>query len=99
VLYESLTVRETLTYAARLRLPRTMSTPDKLARAEDVMVALSLTRAAGTIIGGFFRRGVSGVWVGVGVGWGWGGKHRLCEQASGADKAAPVCSRWHCQKE
>jgi hypothetical protein len=60
VLYESLTVRETLRYAARLRLTRTMATADKLARAEDVIVALGLTRAADTIIGGYFRRGVSG---------------------------------------
>jgi ABC-type multidrug transport system ATPase subunit len=40
VLYEALTVRETLGYAARLRLPSHMSRADKLARAEDVIVAL-----------------------------------------------------------
>jgi hypothetical protein len=40
VLYEALTVRETLGYAARLRLPAHMSREEKLARAEDVIKAL-----------------------------------------------------------
>jgi len=60
LLYESLTVYETLYFAAMLRLPKTMTTPQKKARVDEVIAALGLSKCRDTIIGGFFRRGVSG---------------------------------------
>jgi ABC-type multidrug transport system ATPase subunit len=53
-------VWETLTYAAALRLPRTMSKEAREARVTAVITALGLNKCVGTIIGGFFRRGISG---------------------------------------
>ncbi|KAL6781161.1 hypothetical protein ACKKBG_A10055 [Auxenochlorella protothecoides x Auxenochlorella symbiontica] len=60
LLYESLTVEETLGYAAALRLPREMSAADKAKRVDDVITALSLEGCRKTVIGGFFRKGISG---------------------------------------
>ncbi|KAA6416809.1 hypothetical protein WJX79_011032 [Trebouxia sp. C0005] len=60
LLYESLTVWETLYFAAMLRLPREMSTEQKKQRVAKVIAALGLNRCKDTIIGGFFRRGISG---------------------------------------
>ncbi|KAF5828872.1 hypothetical protein DUNSADRAFT_16957 [Dunaliella salina] len=60
VLYETLTVYETLMYAGMLRLPRTMTKAEKSARVEAVMSVLGIARSRDTIIGGFFRRGISG---------------------------------------
>lgn len=60
VLYPHLTVRETLTYAALLRLPKTLSKSEKVEQAESVIVELGLTRCRNTIIGGPLLRGVSG---------------------------------------
>lgn len=60
LLYESLTVRETLYYAAMLRLPRSMPRQEKLDRIDAVLNALGLTKCKDTIVGGFFRRGISG---------------------------------------
>ena len=60
LLYEALTVWETLYYAAMLRLPRTMSTAEKKERVGEVIAALGLAKCRDTIIGGFFRRGISG---------------------------------------
>ena len=60
LLYESLTVYETLYFAAMLRLPKTMTSAQKKARVDEVIAALGLAKCRDTIIGGFFRRGVSG---------------------------------------
>ncbi|XP_042424354.1 ABC transporter G family member 22-like [Zingiber officinale] len=60
VLFAHLTVRETLTYAALLRLPRTMSRQQKEERALNVITELGLERCQDTIVGGSFIRGVSG---------------------------------------
>ena len=60
LLYESLTVAETLHFAAALRLPRTMAPAAKRARVDEVIIALGLDKCRDTIIGGFFRRGISG---------------------------------------
>ncbi|KAF9159252.1 hypothetical protein DFQ26_006751 [Actinomortierella ambigua] len=46
-----LTVRETLTYAAHLRLPRTMSSNDKAALVELVLLELGLKGCANTMVG------------------------------------------------
>ena len=52
VLYESLTVWETLLYAALLRLPRTMTMEAKHARVQEVLESLGLAKSRNTIIGG-----------------------------------------------
>ncbi|KAF9358116.1 hypothetical protein BGX34_009051 [Mortierella sp. NVP85] len=57
---ETLTVLETLTFAAKMRLPRTMSTKDKLARVHEVMQELNLTHIKDTKVGGAVIRGISG---------------------------------------
>ncbi|KAL5067512.1 hypothetical protein RYX36_018399 [Vicia faba] len=60
VLFPHLTVKETLTYAARLRLPKTFTKEQKEKRALDVIYELGLERCQDTMIGGSFVRGVSG---------------------------------------
>ncbi|KAJ0981730.1 hypothetical protein J5N97_009985 [Dioscorea zingiberensis] len=60
VLFAHLTVKETLTYAALLRLPKTMTKQQKKDRALDVIYELGLERCQDTMIGGSFVRGVSG---------------------------------------
>ena len=55
LLYESLTVYETLYYAAMLRLPRHMSEEAKIERVNTVITALGIESCKDTIIGGFFR--------------------------------------------
>ncbi|XP_022969810.1 ABC transporter G family member 21 [Cucurbita maxima] len=60
VLYPHLTVLETLTYAAMLRLPKELSQDDKVAQAEIIIAELGLTRCRNSIIGGGLLRGISG---------------------------------------
>ncbi|XP_057505802.1 ABC transporter G family member 22-like isoform X2 [Actinidia eriantha] len=60
VLFPHLTVKETLTYAALLRLPKTLTKEEKEKRAIDVICELGLERCQETMIGGSFVRGVSG---------------------------------------
>ncbi|PNX85781.1 ABC transporter G family member 22-like protein, partial [Trifolium pratense] len=60
VLFPHLTVKETLTYAARLRLPKTFTKEQKEKRALDVIYELGLERCQDTMIGGSFVRGISG---------------------------------------
>ncbi|RLN39168.1 ABC transporter G family member 22-like isoform X1 [Panicum miliaceum] len=60
VLFTHLTVKETLTYTALLRLPRTMTRQQKKERAMDIIYELGLERCQDTMIGGSFVRGVSG---------------------------------------
>ena len=51
LLYENLTVYETLYYAAMLRLPREMAEADKVARVNAVIAALGIDSCRNTIIG------------------------------------------------
>ena len=51
---------ETLYYAAMLRLPRAMSRTAKISRVNSIITTLGLTKCKDTIIGSFFRRGISG---------------------------------------
>eukprot|EP00249_Psilotum_nudum_P018413 c26792_g1_i1 orf=1348-2817(-) len=60
VLYSYLTVRETLTYAALLRLPKSLTKLEKIERAETVIEQLRLKKCRDTIIGNAVVRGVSG---------------------------------------
>jgi ABC-type multidrug transport system ATPase subunit len=55
-----LTVRETLRFAARLRLPGAMSAEEKNARVEEVIEELGLADVADTYIGNPQKRGISG---------------------------------------
>jgi ABC-type multidrug transport system ATPase subunit len=60
VLLANLTVRETLRYAALLKLPRHYTREMKLRRVEHVIDELGLRKAADTMIGNDIKRGVSG---------------------------------------
>lgn len=55
-----LTVRETLTFAAALRLPKTVDKATRTQIVESTMRELGLVSAADTIVGGPFRKGISG---------------------------------------
>ena len=59
-LLPSLTVRETLHFAAIIRLPPHLSKSQKLARAEEVLSQLGLNHCADTLIGSEFVKGISG---------------------------------------
>ncbi|KAM0016806.1 putative ABC transporter, AAA+ ATPase domain, P-loop containing nucleoside triphosphate hydrolase [Helianthus debilis subsp. tardiflorus] len=60
VLYPHLTVLETLTYAAMLRLPKSLTHEEKAEQAELIILELGLTRCRDSIVGGPLIRGVSG---------------------------------------
>ncbi|KAK9051138.1 hypothetical protein SSX86_027764 [Deinandra increscens subsp. villosa] len=60
ILYPHLTVLETLTYAAMLRLPKSLTHEEKVEQAEMIITELGLTRCRDTIVGGVIVRGVSG---------------------------------------
>ena len=60
VFYTQMTVRETLMFAARLRLPPEISLVEKERRVDELIDVLGLKRAADTVIGDVRRRGISG---------------------------------------
>ncbi|CAO2830066.1 unnamed protein product [Amaranthus hypochondriacus] len=60
VLYPHLTVLETLTYTALLRLHKNLTRKDKIDQVDMVISELGLTRCRNTMIGGPLFRGVSG---------------------------------------
>ncbi|KAG0632817.1 P-loop containing nucleoside triphosphate hydrolase protein [Tuber brumale] len=55
-----LTVRETLYYAAQLRLPTSMSKSEKKRRADDVILKMGLRDCVDNLIGSEFLKGISG---------------------------------------
>lgn len=55
-----LTVRETLNFAAALRLPKTVPAATRTAIVEQTMFELGLADAADVVVGGPFRKGISG---------------------------------------
>jgi len=59
-LLPSLTVRETLHFAAIIRLPAHLSTTQKRARAESILAQLGLRHCADTLVGAEFTKGISG---------------------------------------
>ncbi|GMK58369.1 hypothetical protein CspeluHIS016_0504010 [Cutaneotrichosporon spelunceum] len=59
-LVECLTVRETLTYAARLRLPTQLTRENIEVIVEQTLDELGLRDAADTVVGGPLRKGISG---------------------------------------
>lgn len=56
----SLTVRETLSFAARLSLPRTVSKTERIQRIESLITAFGLQGQSNTLIGTPIRKGISG---------------------------------------
>ncbi|XP_072961122.1 ABC transporter G family member 5-like [Typha angustifolia] len=60
LLYPMLTVEETLSYSADLRLPSSLPASKKRTRVQDLIDQLGLRNAANTIIGDEGHRGVSG---------------------------------------
>ncbi|XP_057446503.1 ABC transporter G family member 11 [Lotus japonicus] len=56
----TLTVRETIAYSARLRLPDKMPWSDKRALVESTIVQMGLQDCADTVIGNWHLRGISG---------------------------------------
>ncbi|KAI0007184.1 P-loop containing nucleoside triphosphate hydrolase protein [Xylariaceae sp. FL0662B] len=59
-LLPSLTVRETLRFAAGLRLPSWMSKPEKYRRAEEVLLKMGLKDCADNLVGSDLVKGISG---------------------------------------
>lgn len=59
-LLPSLTVRETLRFAAGLRLPSFMSAEEKTRRAEEVLMKMGLKDCANNLIGSDMIKGISG---------------------------------------
>ncbi|KAF1848479.1 ABC transporter-like protein [Cucurbitaria berberidis CBS 394.84] len=59
-LLASLTVRETLRYAAGLRLPKWMSKEQKVQRAEEILLKMGLKDCADNLIGNDIVKGISG---------------------------------------
>ncbi len=59
-LLPSLTVRETLRFAASLRLPSHMSKDEKYRRAEDILMKMGLKDCADNLIGSDLIKGISG---------------------------------------
>ncbi|KAK7306977.1 hypothetical protein VNO77_39639 [Canavalia gladiata] len=62
VLYPHLTVLETLTYAAMLKLPKTLTMEEKMEQVELVILELRLSRCRNNLVGGTTAlfRGISG---------------------------------------
>lgn len=60
VLFANLTVEQTLTYTAQLRLPNEIPAAEKKKAVNEVIDVLNLNKARNTIIGGPFQRGISG---------------------------------------
>ncbi|RIB11357.1 ABC transporter-domain-containing protein [Gigaspora rosea] len=59
VFFPHLTVRETLTYTSRLRLPREAPISAKLEQVENIIQALNLSKCSNTKIGDIRFRGIS----------------------------------------
>ncbi|XP_064642408.1 uncharacterized protein LOC135496813 isoform X2 [Lineus longissimus] len=60
IFFSMLTLKETLTCTALLRLPDKMSWKEKKARINEIIDALDLRKCENTIIGDFSKRGLSG---------------------------------------
>lgn len=60
MLIGTLTVKETIMYVARLRLPRVLDGVTREQRVDDVITELGLRDAADVLIGSWFAKGISG---------------------------------------
>lgn len=59
-MFPNLTVRETLLFTARIRLPAAVGDEAKGALVDAVIGRLGLAKAAGTLVGSAAQRGISG---------------------------------------
>eukprot|EP01117_Protostelium_nocturnum_P010633 TRINITY_DN382_c0_g1_i1.p1 TRINITY_DN382_c0_g1~~TRINITY_DN382_c0_g1_i1.p1 ORF type:complete len:613 (+),score=171.42 TRINITY_DN382_c0_g1_i1:131-1969(+) len=60
LLFEHLTVEETMNYAAGMRLPKEMSADEKKKRVDDALSQLGLDGCRNTVVGGATVKGISG---------------------------------------
>nr|XP_022290386.1 ABC transporter G family member 22-like [Crassostrea virginica]XP_022290391.1 ABC transporter G family member 22-like [Crassostrea virginica]XP_022290399.1 ABC transporter G family member 22-like [Crassostrea virginica] len=60
IFFSSLTLRETLQFTARIRLPEQMSTEQITSKVNEIIEDLDLTRCVDTIMGDMWVRGLSG---------------------------------------
>ncbi|KAF8422453.1 P-loop containing nucleoside triphosphate hydrolase protein [Tirmania nivea] len=60
IMYDYLTVEETIVFSAMVRLPNTYTKAQKIARAKSVIDTLSLSKVKDTKVGSSLTRGVSG---------------------------------------
>ncbi|KAI8927875.1 P-loop containing nucleoside triphosphate hydrolase protein [Entophlyctis helioformis] len=60
LMFKTLSVEETLTYSAMLRLPESMPTAEKTRRVNDIIMDLGLNNCRSTRIGDTENRGISG---------------------------------------
>ena len=60
LMWQSLSVEATLTYASQLRLPEALPREQKAERVDRIIRLLGLDRCRATAIGGAMQRGVSG---------------------------------------
>lgn len=60
LMYENLTVKETLQFAARLRLPSSMPWSVKQERVQKIINELGLRKCENSRVGGAAERGISG---------------------------------------
>lgn len=60
IFFPSLTLRETLQFAASIRLPDTLSHDQKMSRLDDIVSSLELSRCLDTLMGGPMMPGLSG---------------------------------------
>lgn len=60
IFFADLTLRQTLEFTARLRLPDTMSYSQKMQYVDHIIDVLELTSCQDTIIGDYIKRGLSG---------------------------------------
>ncbi|CAD5121041.1 DgyrCDS9580 [Dimorphilus gyrociliatus] len=58
--FEALTLRETLTFTATIRLSDSMSQREKLKKVDEIVEVLGLTNCIDTVMGGVSMRGLSG---------------------------------------